>query len=83
MGEFGDNLLGRVREGGEVLDSVQLDLACFACTLGGENRETLFMLAADWRMSEGFAENIERLTQGPRTGQVLTAPAPARGVGWP
>jgi sugar lactone lactonase YvrE len=83
VGEFGDNLVGRVREGREVLDSVQLDLACFACMLGGENRETLFMLAADWRMSEGFAENIARLTEGPRTGRVLTAPAPAAGVGWP
>ena len=51
--------------------------------LGGENRDTLFMLAADWRMSEGFEDNIARLTQGPRTGQVLTAPAPAPGVGWP
>jgi sugar lactone lactonase YvrE len=83
VGEFGDNLVGRVREGREVLDQVQLDMACFACMLGGENRETLFMLAADWHMSEGFEENIARLTQGPRTGQVLTAPAPARGVGWP
>jgi sugar lactone lactonase YvrE len=83
VGEFGDNLVGRVREGREVLDQVQLDMACFACMLGGENRETLFMLAADWHMSEGFEENIARLTEGPRTGEVLTAPAPARGVGWP
>jgi sugar lactone lactonase YvrE len=83
VGEFGDNLVGRVREGGEVLDSVKLDRACFACMLGGEDRSTLFMLAADWRMSEGFEENIARLTQGPRTGQVLTAPAPAAGAGWP
>ena len=83
VGEFGDNLLGRVVEGGEVLDSVTLDLACFAAMLGGDNRDTLFMLVADWRMSEGFEENIERLTQGPRTGQVLTAPSPAPGVGWP
>lgn len=83
VGEFGDNLVGRVREGGEVLDSVKLDLACFANMLGGEHRETLFMLAADWRMSEGFEENMARLTQGPRTGQVLTVPAPAPGVGWP
>jgi sugar lactone lactonase YvrE len=83
VGEFGDNLVGRVREGREVLDQVQLDMACFACMLGGENRETLFMLAADWRMSEGFEENIARLTGGPRTGQVLIAPAPAPGVGWP
>ena len=58
-------------------------MACFACMLGGENRETLFMLAADWHMSEGFEDNIARLTQGPRTGQVLTAPAPAPGAGWP
>jgi sugar lactone lactonase YvrE len=83
VGEFGDYLVGRVLEGGEVLDTVKLDRACFACMLGGENRETLFMLAADWRMSEGFEENIARLTQGPRTGQVLTAPAPARCVGRP
>ena len=83
VGEFGDNLVGRVREGGEVLERVQLDRACFACMLGGEDRKTLFMLAADWRMSEGFAENIARLTDGPRTGQVLTTTAPAAGVGWP
>jgi sugar lactone lactonase YvrE len=80
VGEFGDNLVGRVREGGEVLDRVKLDRACFATALSDD---TLFMLAADWRMAEGFEENIARLTQGPRTGQVLTAPAPAPGVGWP
>ncbi len=83
VGEFGDNLVGRVLEGGEVLDRVELDMACFACMLGGDDRETLFMLSADWRMSEGFEDNIARLTEGPRTGQVLTAPAPAPGVGWP
>jgi sugar lactone lactonase YvrE len=83
VGEFGDNLVGRVLEGGEVLDRIQLDTACFACMLGGSSREVLFMLAADWRMSEGFAENIARLTEGPRTGQVLVTPAPAPGVGWP
>ena len=82
-GEFGDSVVGRVLEGGDVLERVHLDMPCFACMLGGENRETLFMLTADWRMSEGFAENIARLTGGPRTGRVLTAPAPAGGVGWP
>ena len=51
--------------------------------LGGEDRRTLFMLTADWRMNEGFEANIARLTTGPRTGRVLTAPAPAPGVGWP
>jgi sugar lactone lactonase YvrE len=82
-GEFGDSVVGRVQEGGEVLDRVRLDLPCFACMLGGDNRDTLFMLVADWRMSEGFEENIARLTQEPRTGQVLTAPAPTPGAGWP
>lgn len=83
MGPFGDNLVGRVREGGEVLERVKLDMPCFACMLGGADGQTLFMLAADWRMTDSFADNIARLTTGPRTGQVLTAPAPAPGVGWP
>jgi sugar lactone lactonase YvrE len=83
VGQFGDNLVGRVREGGEVLEHVQLEMPCFACTLGGEDRSTLFMLTADWRSSESPADNIARLTSGPRTGQVLTARAPAPGVGWP
>ena len=83
VGQFGDNLVGRVREGGEVLDQVQLDRACFACMLGGEDGKTLFMLAADWRMSDSPADNIVRLTEGPPTGQLLTAPAPAPRVGWP
>jgi sugar lactone lactonase YvrE len=83
VGQFGDNLVGRVREGREVLERVQLDMPCFACMLGGEDGKTLFMLAADWRMSEGVEENIARLTEGPRTGQLLTAPAPAPGAGWP
>jgi sugar lactone lactonase YvrE len=83
VGRFGYHLLGRVREGRQVLEGVKLDMPCFACMLGGEDRKTLFMLAADWRMSEGFDENIARLTKGPRTGQLLTAPAPAPGAGWP
>jgi sugar lactone lactonase YvrE len=66
-----------------VLERVQLDLPCFACMLGGEDGKTLFMLAADWRMSDSFADNITRLTEGPRTGRLLAAPAPAPGAGWP
>jgi sugar lactone lactonase YvrE len=80
---FTDSVVGRVRDGGEVLERVKLDAPCFACMLGGEDRRTLFMLTADWRMDEGFEANIARLTTGPRTGQVLTAPAPAQGAGWP
>jgi sugar lactone lactonase YvrE len=83
VGGFGDNLVGRVREGGEVLERVQLGMPCFACMLGGEDGQTLFMLAADWRVADDPADNIARLTNGPRTGQVLTAQAPAPGAGWP
>jgi sugar lactone lactonase YvrE len=77
------NFVGRVREGGELLERVELEMPCFACMLGGEGRRTLFMLTADWRMSESPDDNIARLTEGPRTGRLLIAPAPAPGTGWP
>jgi sugar lactone lactonase YvrE len=83
VGQMGDNLVGRVRDGGDVLERVQVGLPCFACMLGGEDGKTLFMLAADWRMSDSFADNITRLTEGRPTGQLLTAPAPTPGAGWP
>ena len=66
----------RVREGGEVLQSIELDRGCFACALGGPERRTLFMMAQEWKGPENmFAE--------PRTGQVLITQAPAPGDGWP
>jgi sugar lactone lactonase YvrE len=83
VGPFDSSQVGRVREGGEVLEHVELDMPCFACMLGGEDGRTLFMLTADWRMNESFEDNIARLTTGPRTGRLLTAPAPAPGIGWP
>jgi sugar lactone lactonase YvrE len=66
----------RVREGGEVLQTVRLDRGCFACALGGPDRRTLFLMATEW---SGPANMFD----GPRTGQVLTADAPAAGAGWP
>jgi sugar lactone lactonase YvrE len=66
----------RVAEGGEVLETIELDRACFACMLGGDDGRTLFMMAAEWRGTEG-------MTEGPRTGRVLTARAPAAGAGRP
>jgi sugar lactone lactonase YvrE len=68
----------RVREGGEVLQTINLDRGCFACMLGGADRKTLFMVATEWR----GMENIPDVARA-RTGQVLTVEAPARGVGWP
>ena len=66
----------RVREGGEVLQIVTVDRGCFACMLGGTDRQTLFIVAAEWR---GF----EHMISDARTGQVLSTDAPAPGVGWP
>jgi sugar lactone lactonase YvrE len=66
----------RVREGGHVLQTIDLERACFACTLGGSDGRTLFMLAAEWRSADEMVEAI-------RTGQVLTAQVPAAHAGWP
>jgi sugar lactone lactonase YvrE len=79
----GANACVRVREGGEVLERVELDRTPFACMLGGPDGRTLFIMAQEWRGSDSVADNIARLTKGPRTGQVLTATAPAAGAGWP
>jgi sugar lactone lactonase YvrE len=66
----------RVREGGEVLATIEADRGCFACMLGGADGRTLFMLAAEWG-------GIENIADEARTGQVLVAQAPAPGAGWP
>jgi sugar lactone lactonase YvrE len=68
----------RVREGGEVLDRIELDHACFACMLGGHDGRTLFMMVAAWWGVERMAELFSA-----RTGQVLTTPAPAPHAGYP
>ncbi len=66
----------RVREGGEALQTIELDHGCFACMLGGADRRTLFLMAAEWHGTASMAD-------GARTGQVLIVQAPASGVGWP
>jgi sugar lactone lactonase YvrE len=66
----------RVREGGEVLETIELDRGCFACMLGGADGTTLFMMAAEWGGPDSLAG-------GARTGQVLTARAPAPHAGRP
>jgi sugar lactone lactonase YvrE len=66
----------RVREGGEVLQTIDLDRGCFACMLGGADNRTLFMIATEWR-------GPANMTDGERTGQVLTVEAPAPHAGWP
>jgi len=67
----------RVRENGEVLDTVAVDRGCFACMLGGDDGRTLFIAAADWRGMEAA------MSEGPgSTGRLLAAadqPAPHAG----
>src|SRR5262249_36780654 len=46
----------RVCNGGEVLQTVELDRGCFACMLGGVQNRTLFMVVAEWRGMEKIAE---------------------------
>ena len=67
----------RVAERGTVLQTVALDRGGFACALGGPDRRTLFIVAAQWR---GITES-EPVTPG--TGQVLTARVDVPGAGWP
>jgi sugar lactone lactonase YvrE len=66
----------RVRDGGDVLETIALDRGCFACMLGGEDGTTLFMIAREWHGAENMAG-------GAGTGQVLAAEASAPRAGWP
>ena len=68
----------RVREGGEVLETVTCDRGCFACMLGGAGKKTLFIIATEWRGMDKMAEVAQE-----RTGQVLTYETPAPHAGWP
>jgi sugar lactone lactonase YvrE len=77
---YGDTRGGcvRVREGGEVAQTIDVGPGCFACMLGGEDRRTLFLMASGrpdlprWGTSDAL-----------RTGRVLIVDAPAPGAGWP
>jgi sugar lactone lactonase YvrE len=66
----------RVREGGEVLQTAESDLGCFACMLGGTGGATLFIVTREWR-------GLESTTDRTRTGRVITVNAPAPHAGWP
>jgi sugar lactone lactonase YvrE len=68
----------RVREGGEVLDRIELDRPCYACMLGGNDGRTLFMVVAKWFGPDRIAE-----LQRAKTGQILTARVDMPHAGWP
>jgi sugar lactone lactonase YvrE len=66
----------RVAEGGAELQTVPLDRGGFACVLGGPDRTTLFITAAQWRgMTD--AQMV-----APGSGQVLAIDVDVPGAGW-
>jgi sugar lactone lactonase YvrE len=65
----------RVREGGEVVETVDVGpRSAFACALGGEDRRTLFVCAA-----EGFSGQAMRRASG----AIVATPVEVPGAGWP
>ncbi len=68
----------RVREGGEVLQRIAVEVACFACMLGGEAGKTLFLMAAEWRGIDRMGELFQA-----RTGRILTVPVEVPHAGRP
>jgi sugar lactone lactonase YvrE len=66
----------RVREGGEVLQTIALDRGGFSCALGGPERRTLFIVGQEW----GGMANVDRAA---RTGQIVTVAVAVPGAGWP
>jgi sugar lactone lactonase YvrE len=78
----GGSSVVRVAEGGEVLQRVEIDeaKAPFALALGGPDGRTLFVMTAEWRPADSIGENLGRLINGPRTGEVLALRVPVPGV---
>jgi sugar lactone lactonase YvrE len=68
----------RVREGGEVAQTIPLDRAGYACVLGGADGKTLFVTAAEWRGMGALADVI-----ADRTGRVFAIEVDVPGAGWP
>ena len=65
----------RVLEGGKITDRVDTGRGCFACMLGGANRNTLFMMTAD----DFRAETVVRA----QNGKVEYVEVDVPGAGWP
>ena len=72
--DVGNRHCVRVREGGEVLATVDLDRGAFACALSRDDDPTLYVVGQEWRGPDAV---------GGATGQVVAFPAPAPGAGHP
>jgi sugar lactone lactonase YvrE len=71
--DVGNRHCVRIREGGEILATVELDRGAFACILSRGDQSRLYVTAQQW----GGAPTAEP------TGQVIAYPAPAPGAGKP
>jgi sugar lactone lactonase YvrE len=67
----------RVAEGGEILQTVELDRGGFACMLGGTQRPALYAVTAVWPGVAGL------MTHTDWDGQVVRIPVDVPGAGWP
>jgi sugar lactone lactonase YvrE len=83
--QTGGFAVARVAEGGQILQRIELaeNRAPFALMLGGPDRRTLFICTAEWHPADGHVANLERLTNGPRTGTILAVPVDVPGAGRP
>ncbi len=67
----------RVAEGGEVLQTVDLDRGGFACMLGGPGTPYLYAVTAHWPGVAGLTTHTDW------DGQVVRVPVDVPGAGWP
>jgi sugar lactone lactonase YvrE len=72
--DVGNRHCVRMREGGEVLATVDLDRGAFACALSRTPKPTLYVVGQDWGGPDAVAG---------ATGLVATFSAPAPGAGYP
>ncbi|MEC9340247.1 MAG: SMP-30/gluconolactonase/LRE family protein [Pseudomonadota bacterium] len=75
VSSFGTGEFVRVVEGGEVTHRVKPAPNAVTCTLGGPDRRTLYMVAAD--------TEIERLAKGDSKAWVVKTRVEVPGAGWP
>lgn len=71
--DVGNRHCRRVREGGELLDTIEFDRGAFACILSRAGDPTLFVVGQNYRDSE----------ETEPSGIVAGFPAPAHGAGYP
>lgn len=64
----------RVKEGGEIVETIGLDRFCFAAMLGGDDGRTLLMVCNEWT---GSTVNLQR------TGRIYWTRVESPRAGWP